>query len=286
MNTPEKNKSPRAHLNNDSEGIRIHKVLAQSGYGSRREIEKAITEERVKINNVIATLGQPVLSTDKIMFNGKIVHLREENILPRILIYHKPEGELVTENDPEGRPTVFEKLPRIKRSKWISIGRLDFNTSGLLIFTSYGELANRLMHPKYEIEREYSVRVLGELSEDVMSSLKEGIELDDGIAKFETLYFEGGEGANRWYRVTLKEGRNREVRRMFEAFGITVSRLIRVRFGEITLPSHLKRGMFLELKQNEVISLLKWSGLETASFIKPQSDKHNEKREKKFQRKY
>jgi 23S rRNA pseudouridine2605 synthase len=220
------------------------------------------------------------------MFNGKIVHLREENILPRILIYHKPEGELVTENDPEGRPTVFEKLPRIKRSKWISIGRLDFNTSGLLIFTSYGELANRLMHPKYEIEREYSVRVLGELSEDVMSSLKEGIELDDGIAKFETLYFEGGEGANRWYRVTLKEGRNREVRRMFEAFGITVSRLIRVRFGEITLPSHLKRGMFLELKQNEVISLLKWSGLETASFIKPQSDKHNEKREKKFQRKY
>ena len=286
MNTPEKNKSPRAHLNNDSEGIRIDKVLAQSGYGSRREIEKAITEERVKINNVIATLGQPVLSTDKIMFNGKIVHLREENILPRILIYHKPEGELVTENDPEGRPTVFEKLPRIKRSKWISIGRLDFNTSGLLIFTSYGELANRLMHPKYEIEREYSVRVLGELSEDVMSSLKEGIELDDGIAKFETLYFEGGEGANRWYRVTLKEGRNREVRRMFEAFGITVSRLIRVRFGEITLPSHLKRGMFLELKQNEVISLLKWSGLETASFIKPQSDKHNEKREKKFQRKY
>jgi len=286
MNTPEKNKSPRAHLNNDSEGIRIHKVLAQSGYGSRREIEKAITEERVKINNVIATLGQPVLSTDKIMFNGKIVHLREENILPRILIYHKPEGELVTENDPEGRPTVFEKLPRIKRSKWISIGRLDFNTSGLLIFTSYGELANRLMHPKYEIEREYSVRVLGELTEDVMSSLKEGIELDDGIAKFETLYFEGGEGANRWYRVTLKEGRNREVRRMFEAFGITVSRLIRVRFGEITLPSHLKRGMFLELKQNEVISLLKWSGLETASFIKPQSDKHNEKREKKFQRKY
>ena len=286
MNTPEKNKSPRAHLNNDSEGIRIHKVLAQSGYGSRREIEKAITEERVKINNVIATLGQPVLSTDKIMFNGKIVHLREENILPRILIYHKPEGELVTENDPEGRPTVFEKLPRIKRSKWISIGRLDFNTSGLLIFTSYGELANRLMHPKYEIEREYSVRVLGELSEDVMSSLKEGIELGDGIAKFETLYFEGGEGANRWYRVTLKEGRNREVRRMFEAFGITVSRLIRVRFGEITLPSHLKRGMFLELKQNEVISLLKWSGLETASFIKPQSDKHNEKREKKFQRKY
>ena len=286
MNTPEKNKSPRAHLNNDSEGIRIHKVLAQSGYGSRREIEKAITEERVKINNVIATLGQPVLSTDKIMFNGKIVHLREENILPRILIYHKPEGELVTENDPEGRQTVFEKLPRIKRSKWISIGRLDFNTSGLLIFTSYGELANRLMHPKYEIEREYSVRVLGELSEDVMSSLKEGIELDDGIAKFETLYFEGGEGANRWYRVTLKEGRNREVRRMFEAFGITVSRLIRVRFGEITLPSHLKRGMFLELKQNEVISLLKWSGLETASFIKPQSDKHNEKREKKFQRKY
>lgn len=282
----EKNKAPRKSSKDEVTGTRIHKVLAQSGYGSRREIEKAIVEQKVKINNVIATLGQPVSTIDKITFNGKIVHLRDDNVFPRILIYHKPEGELVTENDPEGRPTVFQKLPRIKRSKWISIGRLDFNTSGLLIFTSYGELANRLMHPRYEIEREYSVRLLAELTEETIASLKQGIELDDGVAKFDTIYFEGGEGANRWYRVTLKEGRNREVRRMFESFGITVSRLIRVRFGEITLPSHLKRGMFLELKHNDVINLFKWCGLETDNFIRPQVDKHDVRREKKNQRKY
>ncbi|MDG2252646.1 MAG: pseudouridine synthase, partial [Methylophilaceae bacterium] len=234
--------------------------------------------------NEIAILGQPVLPTDKITFNGKIVRLKEENILPRVLIYHKPEGELVTENDPEGRATVFEKLPRIKRSKWISIGRLDFNTSGLLIFTSYGELANRLMHPRYEIEREYSVRILGELSEEQMNVLRKGIELEDGLAKFDKIYFEGGEKANRWYRVTLKEGRNREVRRMFESFGITVSRLIRVRFGSTVLPSHLKRGMFHELKQNEVINLLKFCEIESNNFIKPQIDHHKTRREKKFKR--
>ena len=284
MSTFQKNK-PSPVLSRESDiGTRIHKVLAQSGYGSRREIEKAISEQKVKVNNEIAILGQPVLVTDKITFNGKIVRLKEENILPRVLIYHKPEGELVTENDPEGRTTVFEKLPRIKRSKWISIGRLDFNTSGLLIFTSFGELANRLMHPRYEIEREYSVRILGELSEEQMNDLRKGIELADGLAKFDKIYFEGGERANRWYRVTLKEGRNREVRRMFESFGITVSRLIRVRFGDTILPSHLKRGMFLELKQNEVISLLKSCEIESNSFIRPQTDHHKIRREKKFQR--
>ena len=284
MATSKKNKTSLASSRESNVGIRIHKVLAQSGYGSRREIEKAISEQKVKVNNEVAILGQPVLNSDKITFNGKIVRLKEENILPRVLIYHKPEGELVTENDPEGRVTVFERLPRIKRSKWISIGRLDFNTSGLLIFTSHGELANRLMHPRYEIEREYSVRILGELSEEQMNELRKGIELDDGLAKFDKIYFEGGERANRWYRVTLKEGRNREVRRMFESFGITVSRLIRVRFGDTILPSHLKRGMFVELKQNEVISLLKSCEIESNNFIKPQIDHQRKRREKKFQR--
>ena len=284
MATSKKNKTSLASSRESNVGIRIHKVLAQSGYGSRREIEKAISEQKVKVNNEVAILGQPVINSDKITFNGKIVRLKEENILPRVLIYHKPEGELVTENDPEGRVTVFERLPRIKRSKWISIGRLDFNTSGLLIFTSYGELANRLMHPRYEIEREYSVRILGELSEEQMNVLRKGIELEDGLAKFDKIYFEGGERANRWYRVTLKEGRNREVRRMFESFGITVSRLIRVRFGDTILPSHLKRGMFVELKQNEVISLLKSCEIESNNFIKPQIDHQRKRREKKFQR--
>ena len=284
MSVHQKNKSSQSSSSGSEVGTRIHKVLAQSGYGSRREIEKAISEKKVKVNNEIAILGQPIVTSDKITFNGKVVRLKEENTLPRILIYHKPEGELVTENDPEGRATVFEKLPRIKRSKWISIGRLDFNTSGLLIFTSYGELANRLMHPRYEIEREYSVRILGELSEDQMNIFRKGIELEDGIAKFDKIYFEGGENANRWYRVTLKEGRNREVRRMFESFGITVSRLIRVRFGSTVLPSHLKRGMFLELKQIEVINLLKSCEIESNNFVKPQIDHNKIRREKKFNR--
>ena len=251
-------------------GERIHKLLAQSGYGSRREIEKAILEDKVLVNNQNAKIGQLITPSDKIIFNGKSIFLNNDNNLPRVLIYHKPEGEIVTENDPGGRSTVFEKLPRIKKGKWMSIGRLDFNTSGLLIFTSYGELANRLMHPKYEIEREYSVRILGELSEDQIKEFKSGIDIDGGKAKFESIYFEGGEGANKWYRVVLKEGRNREVRRMFEYFDLTVSRLIRVRFGIVILPSHLKRGMHTELTQAEVTRLLQKHDIEPNDFNKPQ----------------
>lgn len=251
-------------------GERIHKLLAQSGYGSRREIEKAILEDKVLVNNQNAKIGQLITPSDKIIFNGKAIFLNNDNNLPRVLIYHKPEGEIVTENDPGGRSTVFEKLPRIKKGKWMSIGRLDFNTSGLLIFTSYGELANRLMHPKYEIEREYSVRILGELSEDQIKEFKSGIDIDGGKAKFESIYFEGGEGANKWYRVVLKEGRNREVRRMFEYFDLTVSRLIRVRFGIVILPSHLKRGMHTELTQAEVTRLLQKHDIEPNDFNKPQ----------------
>jgi 23S rRNA pseudouridine2605 synthase len=249
---------------------RIQKVLAQSGFGSRREIEKAIVDERVLVNNKIAKIGQSIIPTDKIVFKGKLIRLNTSNNLPRVLIYHKPDGELVSENDPGGRKTVFQNLPKIKQGKWISIGRLDFNTSGLLIFTSYGELANKMMHPKYEVDREYSVRVLGELSNDQMKELESGIVLEDGNAKFESINFEGGEGANKWYRVVLKEGKNREVRRMFKHFDMTVSRLIRVRFGIVILPSHLKRGMHTELTQAEVSRLLQKHDIKPESFNKPQ----------------
>jgi 23S rRNA pseudouridine2605 synthase len=249
---------------------RIQKVLAQSGFGSRREIEKAIVDERVLVNNKIAKIGQSIIPTDKIVFKGKLIRLNTSNNLPRVLIYHKPDGELVSENDPGGRKTVFQNLPKIKQGKWISIGRLDFNTSGLLIFTSYGELANKMMHPKYEVDREYSVRVLGELSNDQMKELESGIVLEDGNAKFESINFEGGEGSNKWYRVVLKEGKNREVRRMFKHFDMTVSRLIRVRFGIVILPSHLKRGMHTELTQAEVSRLLQKHDIKPESFNKPQ----------------
>ena len=255
---------------NSDENTRIHKFLAQGGFGSRREIEKAIIEKKIYVNNQLAVLGQLVNSRDLIIFNGKPVFLNNLAVLPRILIYHKPEGELVTQNDPKGRPTVYKNLPKIKQAKWIAIGRLDFNTSGLLIFTSSGELANRLMHPKFEVVREYSVRILGALNDDQLHLLKTGIELDDGPAKFDSIEYEGGEGANKWYKVTLKEGRNREVRRIFEYLDLTVSRLIRIRFGEIKLPTYLKRGMHEELAQKQVIKILEENQIDASAFKIPQ----------------
>lgn len=190
--------------------------------------------------------------------NGRLVQLKLGDArLPRVLLYHKPEGEIVSRDDPEGRPTVFEKLPRINNGRWIAIGRLDFNSCGLMVFTSSGELANRLMHPRYELEREYAVRVLGEPSVEAVAQLRAGIELEDGLARFNRFQEAGGEGANRWYNVTLSEGRNREVRRMFEAVGLTVSRLMRVRYGPMQLPPGLKRGLWRELEPQEVGLLLK-----------------------------
>ena len=251
-------------------GVRIQKALSQMGIGSRRSIEKAIQEQKVLVNDQLATIGQSVISSDRIIFDGKLVRFDSILSLPRILIYHKPDGEIVSENDPKGRPTVFENLPKIKQAKWIAIGRLDFNTSGLLIFTSYGELANRFMHPRYEIEREYSVRILGELNPEDLSKLTKGVALDDGLAKFESISFQGGEGVNHWYQVILKEGRNREVRRMFESLGMTVSRLIRIRFGDIKLPPHVKRGMTIELGQNEVRNILKKFDIDSGDFIQTQ----------------
>src|SRR5574343_387143 len=180
-------------------------------------------------------------------WNGHVVSLRFAPKLPRVLLYHKPEGEIVSRHDPDGRPTVFDRLPMLRKGRWIAVGRLDFNTSGLLLFVNDGTLANRLMHPRYELDREYAVRLLGELTDEQRSALLAGIELDDGPAHFNTLQDVGGEGANHWYRVTLSEGRNREVRRMFEALGLTVSRLMRVRYGPVVLPSRLKRGMWEDM---------------------------------------
>ena len=252
-------KSPKKFVNNSNNlnsGIRIQKALSKIGVGSRREIERAIIEKRISVNNKKAELGQSVSDSDRIVFDGKLIKLNSKKNIARILIYNKPIGEIVSESDPKGRASVFDNLPIIKNSKWISIGRLEFNTSGLLIFTTDGNFANRLMHPRYEIEREYSVRVLGKLNNEQIAELKSGVKLEDGIAKFQKIIFKGGEKFNHSYHVILKEGRNREVRRLFEFFDITVSRLTRIRFGDIVLPPNLKKGSYIELDQKEVSSIL------------------------------
>ncbi len=238
-----------------AEPERLQKVLAQVGIGSRREIEEWIVAGRISVNDEPAVLGQKVGPGDRVKCNGKLVQLRFTTRTPRVLMYHKPEGEIVSREDPEGRPTVFERLPILRKGRWIAVGRLDFNTSGLLLFTNDGTVANRLMHPRYELEREYAVRLLGQLTDEQVESLKAGVQLEDGLARFTTLSDQGGEGVNHWYKVTLSEGRNREVRRMFEAVGLTVSRLMRVRYGPVSLPSRLKRGMWMEMAEAEVCEL-------------------------------
>jgi 23S rRNA pseudouridine2605 synthase len=238
--------------------IKLQKALADAGHGSRREIEEWIAAGRVTVNGETAHIGQRIGPDDKVRVNGRLVQLKAGGTrLPRVLLYHKPEGEIVSRDDPEGRPTVFEKLPRINNGRWIAIGRLDFNSCGLMLFTSSGELANRMMHPSYELEREYAVRVLGEPSMEAIQQLTTGIELEDGLAKFNRIWDAGGEGANHWYNVTISEGRNREVRRMFEAVGLQVSRLMRVRYGPVPLPPGLKRGMWRELEPENVATLTK-----------------------------
>jgi 23S rRNA pseudouridine2605 synthase len=246
-------------------GERLQKVLAQAGVGSRREMEEWITAGRITVNGEVATLGMRVVEEDVVRVDQRIIRLSMQNdSLPRVLLYHKQEGEIVSRDDPEKRASVFDKLPKVRGMKWIAIGRLDYNTSGLLIFTSSGDLANRLMHPRFEIEREYAVRVQGSMSEEQMRQmLNEGITLDDGPVKFEKLLDEGGEGYNHWYRLILKEGRNRIVRRTYEALGLPVSRLMRVRFGIINLPPRLKRGMLVELGPGEINKILEWTGMET-----------------------
>ncbi len=241
---------------------RLHKLLALAGLGSRRDMEKLIESGRVTLNGEVAQLGAGVTQHDVVRVDSRPVHLSFTPELPQILIYHKPEGEIVSADDPEGRASVFDKLPRVKGAKWIAIGRLDINTSGLLIFTTSGELANHFMHPRYEVEREYAVRIFGELTEGQLLQLTQGIELEDGPAAFDVINPQGGEGANHWYQVILREGRNREVRRLFEAFQLPVSRLMRVRYGPVNLPPRVKRGQMLKLEAKEVINILEWAGLE------------------------
>jgi 23S rRNA pseudouridine2605 synthase len=234
---------------------RLQKILARAGVASRRQVEEWVEEGRILVNDQPAALGQKIGPGDRVKLNGRLVQLRFGTRPPRVLIYHKPEGEIVSRNDPEGRPSVFERLPALRRGRWLAIGRLDFNTSGLLLFTDDGDLANRMMHPRYGFEREYAVRLLGELGDEHFRSLTEGIALEDGSARFTSLRTEGGEGVNRWYRVVLPEGRNREVRRMFEAVGFTVSRLMRVRYGPVELPPRLKRGMWMEMLEADACRL-------------------------------
>ena len=245
----------------DEDTVKLHKVLADVGMGSRRDMEDLIIQGRVSVNGLPAHIGQRIGPTDQVRINGKPVHRKIQTKPPRVIMYHKPAGEIVSQSDPEGRPTVFDRLPKPRQGRWIAVGRLDFNTEGLLLFTTSGELANRLMHPRYGVEREYAVRILGDLSQENMAQLKSGITLDDGQAKFLRLSMGGGEGANRWYHVALTEGRNREVRRMFEAVGHVVSRLIRTRYGIFLLPPRLRRGKWEEIEAGGIYNLMKFAGL-------------------------
>lgn len=259
----QKSKPARRDLTADDDAPKLHKVLAEAGLGSRRDMEELIVAGRVSVNGEPAHIGQRILPTDAVRINGKLIQRKvNNNKPPRVLVYHKPAGEIVSHDDPEGRPSVFDRLPTMKTGKWLAVGRLDFNTEGLLLFTTSGDLANRLMHPRYNIDREYAVRTLGELEEGMRQKLLAGVELEDGLANFTKIADGGGEGINKWYRVVIGEGRNREVRRMFEAVGLTVSRLIRTRYGAMTLPSGLKRGRWEELEENDVRNFMAAFGIE------------------------
>jgi 23S rRNA pseudouridine2605 synthase len=252
--------APKRVLLPQAETPKLHKVLAQSGMGSRLEMEQLILEGRISVNNEPAHIGQRIQFGDSIKVNGKPIRYRIDPPPARVIAYHKPVGEVVTHDDPQNRPTVFRKLPKLLQGKWQSVGRLDLNTEGLLLFTSSGELANNLMHPRFGLEREYAVRVLGALNKEEKQALLNGVQLDDGIAQFGSIEDGGGEGSNCWYRVTISEGRNREVRRMLESVGHAVSRLIRIRYGAMVLPRGLKRGAWMELDDSDIQSLMRAVG--------------------------
>lgn len=260
---------------------KLQKVLARSGHGSRRELESMIAAGRVSVNGQVASLGERIDTSAVVRIDGREVNIKPpEDVVCRVLMYHKPEGELCTRRDPEGRPTVYDRLPRMQGARWVAVGRLDVNTSGLLLFTTDGELANRLMHPGHQIEREYSVRVFGEVTDAMLRKLKQGVQLEDGPAAFKEIKRGGGEGMNQWFRVVLTEGRNREVRRLWESQGVQVSRLIRVRYGNIKLEQGLPQSGWGELSLKDINYLRELVGLseETRSFIDPRQGESRQKR--------
>jgi 23S rRNA pseudouridine2605 synthase len=249
---------------------KLQKVLARAGFGSRRELEEWISGGRVKVNGVVAKLGDRVSGEDKITVDGKKLAATEQNTqIHPVLLYNKPIGEICTRNDPEGRPTVFDHLPHVTHARWIAVGRLDINTTGLLLFTTDGDLANRLMHPSSQLEREYMVRVMGEVTKEMLQNLLNGVELEDGVAKFDGIRHGGGDGVNQWYYVVLQEGRNREVRRLWESQGLKVSRLKRVRYGNIVIPSFVKMGKYVELPGKETKALYQLAGVRWQPVSKP-----------------
>lgn len=240
---------------------KLQKLLANQGLGSRRVLERIIAEGRIKVNGETAALGMRASIEDTISIDGRVIRLNKSTGRKRILMYHKPEGEICARRDPQARPSVFDALPNISDGRWIMVGRLDLNSSGLLLFTNDGTLAQKLMHPSYGIVREYAVRILGTLTDAEKDALTKGITLEDGNAKFENLIEGGGPGVNRWYHVTLTEGKKREVRRLFESQGYKVSRLIRTRYGVLTLPKTLRKGRFIELNAIEVGAVYESVGL-------------------------
>ncbi|WP_101760550.1 23S rRNA pseudouridine(2605) synthase RluB [Oceanicoccus sp. KOV_DT_Chl] len=264
-------------------GDKLQKLLAQAGMGSRREMEKVIAEGRVKVNGVVARLGDRATDRDKISMDGKFVTIAEQDVAGRVLIYNKPEAEICSRSDPEGRRTVFESLPKVKTGRWIAVGRLDFNTTGLMLFTTDGALANALMHPSSAIDREYLCRVLGQVDDALIKRLTDGVLLEDGVAKFTDVVDGGGEGANHWYYVALMEGRNREVRRLWESQEIQVSRLKRVRFGKIFLPARLRQGQWDEMPFKEVQELYAMVGMtaEKPAKVQPKERENIERQQRK-----
>jgi 23S rRNA pseudouridine2605 synthase len=250
---------------------KLHKVLARAAVGSRRQVERWIEQGRVSVDNKPATLGERIEAHQIVRLDGRIIPLRQDGGRHRVLAYHKPEGEICTRRDSAGRPTIFDHLPRLRSERWVAVGRLDINSIGLLLLTTDGELANRLMHPSCELEREYAARVLGRVDEAALAKLGRGVRLRDGTARFDSIRMAGGSGANRWYHVTLREGRKREVRRMWQAVGARVSRLIRIRYGPVSLPRSLRAGKWQELDHRAVAELYAAAGLEYGVPVPPKA---------------
>jgi len=264
-------------------GEKLHKVLARSGLGSRREMERWIEQGRISIDGRVAALGDRVEDGQRIEVDGRSLSAASGKTT-RCLLYHKPVGQVCSRKDPEDRATVFDSLPAVADGRWISVGRLDFNTSGLLLFTTDGELANALMHPSANIEREYLVRVLGEATEEKLTAMLEGVLLEDGIARFTDIQPGGGDGVNRWYYVVIMEGRNREVRRLWESQGLTVSRLKRVRYGELFIPSKIKKGQWQELGDKEVRTLYRMAGLPAKDTVPPTPEEQRKRKRREGKR--